>query len=77
MGTKLAPSCANLFMGDLEHQLLELGKPYIHMWKRFIDDIFLKWTGSRQQLDELMGKLILTTGPSNSHPKLATMKSHF
>ena len=31
MGTKMAPSYANLLMGDLELQLLELGKPYIHM----------------------------------------------
>ena len=54
MGTKMAPSYANLFMGDLELQLLELGKPYIHMWKRFTDDI---WTGCRQQLDEFMGKI--------------------
>ena len=57
MGTKMAPSYANLFMGDLELQLLELGKPRIHMWKRFIDDIFLIWTGSQQQLDEFMGKI--------------------
>jgi len=27
------------------------------MWKRFIDDIFLIWTGSQQQLDEFMGKI--------------------
>jgi len=52
MGTKMAPSYANLFMGDLELQLPELGKPYIHMWKRFIDNIFLIWTDSQQQLDE-------------------------
>ena len=56
MGTKMA-SYANLFMGDLELQLLELGKPYIHVWKRFIDNIFLIWTGSQQQLDEFTGKI--------------------
>ena len=57
MGTKMAPSYANLFMGDLELQVLELGKPHIHMRERFIDDIFLIWTGSQQQLDEFMGKI--------------------
>ena len=62
MGTKMAPSYANLLMGDLELQLLELGKPYIHMWKRFIDDIFLIWTGSRH---EFMGKI-------NSHHRTNT-----
>jgi len=43
----LAPSYANLFMGDLELQLLELAKPYIHMWK----DLLLISSGYGQALD--------------------------
>ena len=46
MGTKMAPAYANLFMGKLEKKLKELGKPNILLWKRFIDDIFILWTGS-------------------------------
>ena len=46
MGTKMAPAYANLFMGKLEEKLKELGKPNILLWKQFIDDIFIIWTGS-------------------------------
>ena len=42
MGTPIAPSAANLFMGWLEVQ---------DTWKRFIDDIFFLWTGTPENLD--------------------------
>ena len=43
MGTKVAPSYANLFMRQLEERLLEsfLLKPKV--WYRYIDDIFFIW----------------------------------
>ena len=47
MGTKVAPAYANLLMGSLEPNL---GHPYIMLWKRYIDDIFLIWTDSTAQL---------------------------
>ena len=50
MGTKLAPSYANIFMGDLEKKLLEGYRLEPIMWLRFIDDIFALWTHG---LDEL------------------------
>ncbi|KAL8585967.1 hypothetical protein ACOMHN_059403 [Nucella lapillus] len=52
MGTPLAPSAANLFMGWLEQQLLKKSPVPINIdtWKRFIDDIFLLWTGSEEEL---------------------------
>ena len=49
MGTKMAPAYANLFMGKLEEKLNELGKLHIMLWKRFIDDIFVIWTGSASE----------------------------
>ena len=49
MGTKMAPVCANLFMDKLEEQLIELGKPHIKLWKRFIDNIFVIWAGSKSE----------------------------
>ena len=52
MGTKMAPAYANLFMGKLEENLNELGKPHIMLWKRFIDDIFVIWTGSASEFTE-------------------------
>jgi hypothetical protein len=41
MGTKLAPSYANLFMGHLEKKLLQGSPTKINTFLRFIDDIFL------------------------------------
>ena len=54
MGTKMAPTYANLFMGKLEEKLNELGKPNIILWKRFIDDIFIIWSGSESELTTYM-----------------------
>ena len=57
MGTKMAPAYANLFMGSLEPTLTRLGHPHITMWKRYIDDIFIIWTGSTTQLQMFMSKI--------------------
>jgi hypothetical protein len=52
MGTPVAPTIANLFMGWLESKLLENCPVSINSeyWKRFIDDIFLLWFGSDEEL---------------------------
>ena len=44
MGTKLAPSFANLFMGHLEDKFVYSYPLQPFIWKRFIDDIFFVWT---------------------------------
>ncbi len=46
MGTKMAPSFANIFIGALEQSLLSSTPNHLVplLWKRFIDDIFLIWT---------------------------------
>lgn len=49
MGTKMAPSYANLFMGKIEQQLQSMSTNIL-FWKRFIDDIFLIWKGTQQEL---------------------------
>ena len=41
MGTRMAPSYANLFMGTLETELVKQSSKNIQIWKRFIDDIFI------------------------------------
>ena len=52
MGSKLAPSYANIFMGELERKML-LSAPYKpHIYLRYIDDIFIIWTGTLVQLQE-------------------------
>ena len=50
MGTKMAPAYANLFMGIIEDRLRSIGGDNILLWKRFIDDIFLVWTGTEDEL---------------------------
>ncbi|XP_071124035.1 uncharacterized protein [Mytilus edulis] len=54
MGTKMAPSYANIFMGRLEKQIIaaSLSKPL--SWFRFIDDVDMKWIESQQKLDDFI-----------------------
>ena len=52
MGTKCAPNYANIFMGDFESKHIYLRiKDKSLLSYRFIDDIFLIWTSSTNQLD--------------------------
>ena len=50
MGTRMAPSYANLFMGKFEQHAIDNSslKPFI--WWRFIDDIFMIWTHGEEHL---------------------------
>ena len=54
MGTKMAPSYANIFMCRLERQLLQsvILKPF--SWLRFIDDIDMKWTHGKTTLEAFL-----------------------
>ena len=48
---------ANIFMGELEQKLIVKGKPHILIWKWFIDDIFVIWTGSETDFVTYMEKI--------------------
>jgi hypothetical protein len=50
MGTKMAPSYANIFMGDLEERLLLSSLKQPLSWFRFIDDVDMKWIHSDKEL---------------------------
>jgi len=50
MGGKYAPSYANIFMDKFEHDLLSACAHKPLVWYRFIDDIFLIWTHSEEDL---------------------------
>ena len=52
MGTKLAPSYANLFMTKFEDKYVYTYPLQPKLWKRFIDDIFLVWPHGRNSLIE-------------------------
>ena len=58
MGTKCAPSYANLFMGMFQEEyILPLIKEKTLIYLRYIDDIFFIWTGSKEKLNEIFTKL--------------------
>ena len=65
MGTTCAPAYANIFMANFE---LKYIYPYIKdktkMFLRFIDDLFIIWTGSEQELLDFMNNL------NKKHPSI-------
>ena len=57
MGTRVAPTLANLFMARLEDRFIE-GEPIKpRLWKRFIDDIFVVWEDTDAHLDAMLARL--------------------
>jgi hypothetical protein len=54
MGTKMAPSYANIFMGDLEERLLLSSLKQLLSWFRFIDEVDMKWTHGDKELYEFL-----------------------
>ena len=57
MGTRMAPSYANLFMGKLEREFLLTQDLKPRVWWRFIDDIFAIWTHGEQSLNRFIESL--------------------
>lgn len=51
MGTKVdPPSFANIFMGELEHKMLDSAPSKPHTYFRFIEYIYIIWTRSEREL---------------------------
>ncbi len=71
MGTKMAPAYAIIFMGNLEEKALNRTTPTPIMWKRYIDDICLVWTNTKESLLEFINSL--STRASSSHPRCPRM----
>ena len=63
MGTRMAPSYANLSLGKFERDALLNSPHQPYLWLRFIDDIFMIWTAGPEKLkifvDYLKKKLTL------------------
>ena len=57
MGTKMAPSYANLFMGNLERTLLQGATLKPSCWYRYIDDIFIVWNHGQDTWNEFANYL--------------------
>ena len=54
MGSKLAPAYANTFMGKLEKNILATSPLKPSYYHRFIDDIFMVWPHSEEELDQFI-----------------------
>ena len=54
MGTKMAPAFANLFMGAFEDNALNNAPQRPLLWFRYIDDIFMIWLGSEEELSNFV-----------------------
>ncbi len=55
MGSTMAPNYANLYVGLFEQKFIFNGLqnsflPSIVLWRRYIDDIFMLWSGTENQL---------------------------
>jgi hypothetical protein len=57
MGTRMAPSYANLTMGLFESEFMERQQYKPHLWKRFIDDIFMVWPHGLESLNIFIKEL--------------------
>jgi hypothetical protein len=73
MGTKVAPTYATLVLGFLEEKLFEdmdqrFGNQYAQymkiQWKRYLDDCFIFWSKTDEELNELHNML------NNLHPSI-------
>ena len=70
MGTKTAPSFANLFLCMLETNALTNAPWQPHTWWRYIDDIFMIWTEGSGHLKIFVDYL------NNIHPTIKFTSSH-
>ena len=70
MGTKKAPSFANLFLAKFEHDALNNTPYQPPTWLRFLDDIFVIWTEGSDKLKIFVDYL------NNLHPTIKFTCSH-
>ena len=54
MGTLMAPSYANLFVGKLEQEFLQTQNKVPLVWWRYSDDVFTMWTHGKPVLQSFM-----------------------
>ena len=71
MGSKMAPNYANLYVGLLEFDFIlnpdsNPYLPHIQVWKRYIDDIFVIWTGTATDLTAFFNFLMTVVNILNS-----------
>lgn len=55
VGKYMTPSYANLFMGIFKSKFIMFNNPFIakiHIYKRYIDDLFILWEGNEKDANE-------------------------
>ena len=57
MGTRVAPSFANIFMAYFEEQWVYTYPTQPLVWLRYIDDIFMIWNNNKDSLDKFLTHL--------------------
>ena len=79
MGTKCAPSYANIFMGWFEEMFIfPLLTNLSNFYMRFIDNIFLIWNGTKTEFDNFFKKKLMNVIlASNLNMKCLKQKSIF
>ena len=64
MGTKMAVACANIFMADIETQIVSQSVVKPTVWKRHIDDIFSLWDTGKHDIERFIEQA------NSYHPKI-------
>jgi len=64
MGTKTAVSFANIFMVEIETNLIQQNNTKPREWKRYIDDVFSLWDCPRSEMDCFIEQ------PNTFHPTI-------
>ena len=77
MGTRMEPSYANLFLAKFETDALSRAPYQPHTWWRYIDDIFMIWTHSVDDLQTSTRTSTTFTLPSNLHLTILSHPYHF
>ncbi|KAM8967064.1 collagen alpha-6(VI) chain [Pelodytes ibericus] len=57
MGTRFAPSYANIFVADWEADHIWNNNPFgesLVLWRRYIDDVLIVWRGNRESLQDFV-----------------------
>ena len=57
MATKLVPALATIYIGDLEEAFLQERQVKRSVWARYVDDVFMIWPYTTEQLDCFLADL--------------------
>ena len=56
MGTKMAVAFANIFVANIEEEILRQSTYKPLVWKRLIDDVFSLWNITKDEVDDSIGQ---------------------